>query len=150
MIVRRAISSRGPGRVLASLLLVWVSGAACLLHCATICAADVVEEASGHCATMAEEPAASCCCDEEPAETVEVEEGHDAVRGVSEASACCLLRAREAFPAPVPTSVDAPAVEPASVELPTLAAVEPPCPTDSALPIRNRGDTYLRCCVFLI
>ena len=100
--------------------------------------------------TMAEEPSGSCCCDEEAAETFEVEDGHDAVRGVAEASACCLLRAREAFPAPVPASVDAPAVMPAPVELPALASVDSACPADRTLPIRNRGDTYLRCCVFLI
>ena len=149
MISQRTISYRSTGRVLASFLLVWMSGVACLLHCATVCAHAATEEARS-CSAMAETASDSCCCEEEAAETIEVEPGRDAARGVTEASSCCLLRAREAAPAPVPASVDAPAIEAAAPAIQVLAASTPVYSGDRAQPIRNRGDTYLRCCVFLI
>lgn len=148
--VHSSLLSNGPGRAIAVLLLVWTSGAACLLYCATACTAVMVE-ASASCAVSEEMAASDCCRTEEEATTAEVvvTDG-PALRGEPAAMVCCLLSSRSLEPAPVPagaeTPVAVPAMRPAPVaESAAFATVAPV----RAGPVLNRGDTYLRCCVLL-
>lgn len=132
------------GRLLAPAITVWLSGALCLITCLAVCASSAAacEASSEH----------SCCermrevadDDAEPPASLSAE----SVAGVS---GCCLMfgnRPTVEGPQRHETSIDADvadgfvaAVRPAGLDVARFA---------SALPVRSRGDTYLRCCVFLI
>lgn len=132
------------GRLLAPAITVWLSGALCLITCLAVCASSAAacEASSEH----------SCCermnqasdADAEPTASISAE----SVTGVS---GCCLMlgnRPTVEGPQRHETSIDAESserliasVQPAGQDVARFA---------STLPVRSRGDTYLRCCVFLI
>lgn len=132
------------GRMLAPAITVWLSGALCLLSCLAVCGAS----------TMAcEKPKESSCC----AESCEIA-GSDAEQGpmlaagsISGVSHVCSMFGRR-------PPVDGPQRHPlpvdSDVQARFVATVAAPVPVDSryssTLPVRSRGDTHLRCCVFLI
>ena len=132
------------GRLIAPAITVWLSGALCLITCLAVCAssATACEASSEHscCERMSE----AADADAEPPASISAE----SVTGVS---GCCLMfgnRPTVEGPQRVETSIDADAPER------FIASVQPAgqdvARFVSTLPVRSRGDTYLRCCVFLI
>jgi hypothetical protein len=125
-------------RLLVAGLLFSTSGLACLLLCATVCAENA--------------PKARACC-HESAEERAASGGVDgvAIDRTRDAAGCCMLRARNTLAAPVPSGFDAPASPPPSSAT-LVVAPAAPLPTAPVVsgPVHNRGDTHLRCCVFLI
>ena len=132
------------GRLLAPAITVWLSGALCLVTCLAVCATS---------AAACEAPSEHSCCDRmrdvadedaEPPASLSAE----SLAGVS---GCCLMfgnRPTVEQPQRHEMSVDAEETE-------SFVAFVQPAGSDfarfaSALPVRSRGDTYLRCCVFLI
>ena len=127
-------------RAIAPVLAVWLSGLCCLLMCTAVCAEPAVVRGD--------------CCARNAAIAAEEEAcSGPAIAGEASPSesGCCFLTSRVATTATMP---EAPAVAaaPAAVSAATVvfAVVDPDSPPPAAVPATSRGDTYLRCCVFLI
>ena len=135
-----------PTRAIAPALAVWLSGVACLLACAAMCGR----------AAAAEHPAVERACCHRSAEIEAEESGcaalpSDELRGEPSLASCCFLRARASIPGPVPKSVAAPLAAPVACGVPTVENFAgAPIAAAASFPVLNRGDTHLRCCVFLI
>ena len=133
-----------PTRAIAPALAVWLSGIACLLACTSMCA-----RAADHSA-----PARACChrsAEIEAEESGAVTGAVAELRGEPSLDSCCFLRARASVPGPVPKSVDAPLAPPVARDVVASdAAARPQTAAVASFPPLNRGDTHLRCCVFLI
>ena len=132
------------GRFLAPAITVWLSGALCLITCLAVCATS----ASACEATTK----ASCCaesCDERDSD-VEPLASLSAV-SVTGTSGCCLMFGRRPTvegPQRHESTIDADGPQRFFV---SAVVAGPDAPgRHSTLPVRSRGDTYLRCCVFLI
>lgn len=145
------------GRLITPLLLVWLSGVGCLLHCAAICASGAPEAHDAAAARPAEASGEHACC-HAPGELDAGDAAGEApgglpaaraLRGDGATDSCCMLAGRRSIRAPVPDGVDAPVVVARRYAGPLAAAAPPVLPARS-LPVLNRGDTHLRCCVFLI
>ncbi len=134
-------------RAIAPVLVVWLSGVACLLVCASMCArtAEAAEHQQRHaCCARSAEIEAEESCDAAPP-------GAD-MRAEASLTECCLLTARASTRAPLPQGFAIPLAPAVARVAPTVAIADGtvvPIPTASA-PVLNRGDTHLRCCVFLI
>ena len=128
-------------RAIAPVLALWLSGVCCLLLCVSVCAEAATPSADhGCCARSAEIEAEASC--EGPAIAVEGRGGD---------GSCCFLGSRHATNAPLPDLSSSPLAPPATGTAPiVVAASVADRPAVAALPVQNRGDTYLRCCVFLI
>ena len=128
-------------RAIAPILALWLSGVCCLLLCVSVCA----EPAST--------PAEHDCCARSAA--IEAEESCEgaviAVEGRGSGGTCCFLASRHATNAPLPEGSSAPLAPPVAGAAPVAVAAAPMARVPvAAAPVQNRGDTYLRCCVFLI
>ncbi len=132
------------GRILAPAITVWLSGMLCLITCLAVCASSAAacEASSEH----------SCCermrdtadDDAEPPASLSAE-------SVAGTSGCCLMfgnRPTVEGPQRHDTSIDADDAERFVASVRTSGADV--ARFASTLPVRSRGDTYLRCCVFLI
>ena len=139
------------GRTLVPLLLVWLSGVGCLLYCATLCQTSAPESCAPAPAVAAEH---ACCTDS--GETAEAETpatlpNQRALRAETHSTTCCMLARRGSVEAPVPDGVHSPAATGVRRhDLPVAAAASAPAIPVRHAPPRSRGDTHLRCCVFLI
>lgn len=132
------------GRLLAPAITVWLSGMLCLITCLAVCASSAAA-----CGASSEH---SCCermrdtadDDAEPLASLSAE-------SVARTSGCCLMlgnRPTVEGPQRHDTSVDADYAERFVASVRTSGADV--ARFASTLPVRSRGDTYLRCCVFLI
>src|SRR5262249_38596789 len=126
-------------------LAIWLSGLACLIVCASTCArAEAAPTAHPRacCARSAQIEAEESC-----GALVSLDE----IRGEPSFDGCCFLTARSTTQAPVPKSFT---VVPSSALARTDFWIECdaslPQPSPPATPVLDRGDTHLRCCVFLI
>lgn len=131
-------------RTIAATVVFWLSGLACLVVCATGCA-----EAKGAASHVPACCARSAAIDAEA--SCEAGLPGDVLRGEPSFASCCFLAARPDGRAPAPGNAfpDAPAAEPAGVDLRLRSASAPvdPAPVEY---LPDRGDTHVRCCVFLI
>lgn len=142
---RKPISPFGlTGRLLAPAITVWLSGALCLITCLAVCASSAAacEASSDH--SCCERMSQSADADSEPPASISAE-------SVTGASGCCLMfgsRPTVEGPQRHETSIHSESAER------FIASVQPAgqdvARYASTLPVRSRGDTYLRCCVFLI
>lgn len=131
-------------RIVAPALAVWLSGVICLMCCSEICRAET-DDCHG-----TTEP--SCCAPKTEALDADVEPPAALSVPLESAPArgCMLSTARPDIEAPLPDgSLTAPAL-PAMVDVPVASRPEPIAGVASTYPVRSRGDTHLRCCVFLI
>lgn len=140
--VRQIMAAMRVDRAIAPVLALWLSGVCCLLLCASVCADRAPASAEhGCCARSAEIEAEESC-------------GAGAAIGVEGSGAggtCCFLSSRHATSAPLPDGFGTPAAPPVSSTVPAAVAAAPDARVAVVtLPVQNRGDTYLRCCVFLI
>ena len=132
------------GKLIAPAITVWLSGALCLVTCLAVCAAS---------ATACEAATKSSCCEQtrEEADRDAEPPASISAESVDRASGCCLMfgnRPTVEQPQRHESSVDTD--EPAKF-IAYLRSNRPDVERfASALPVRSRGDTYLRCCVFLI
>jgi hypothetical protein len=129
-------------RAIAPVLALWLSGICCLLLCVSVCAEPAAASSAEHgCCTRSAEIEAEASCDG-PAIAGE---------GQGAGSTCCFLTSRHATNAPLPDGSPAPVAACATSSAPVAVATAPVAPAYVAAPlVQNRGDTYLRCCVFLI
>lgn len=144
-------------------LAMWLSGLVCLFCCAATCAAS-----TDHCAmddsamvgsvqSEAQENGEHACCAkqrraEEAKTAAKARISPDgAITTERDPEVCCALKARLTAAVPLPVPPQIPGVELVAVTLPVLIVEPTPIayPRD-AIPPLNRGDTHLRCCVFLI
>ncbi len=132
------------GKLIAPAITVWLSGALCLITCLAVCAAS---------ATACEAATKSSCCERscEEADSDAEPPASISAESVDRASGCCLMfgnRPTVEQPQRHETSVD---TDEPSKFIAYLRSNRPDVERfASALPVRSRGDTYLRCCVFLI
>lgn len=129
-------------RAIAPVLALWLSGVCCLLLCVSVCAESAAASSAkrGCCARGVEIDAEASC--DGPAIAGE---------GQGAGGACCFLSSRPMTNAPLPDGSQAPVAASATSSAPVAVATAPVAPAFVAAPLaRNRGDTYLRCCVFLI
>lgn len=134
-------------RTIAPVLAFWLSGAFCLLMCATVCAR--VEPSAG--STGDVRP----CCARSAAIDAEKSRACDAsgtiIRGVGGHRNCCFLSARTSVRAPLPD-----AAAPAPIVPVSRCFDVPPSEHDGIVvadfhaPPLSRSDTHTRICVFLI
>ena len=129
-------------RAIAPVLALWLSGVCCLLLCVSVCGEPAAASPAEH----------SCCARSAEIEAEESCEGPAiAVEGQGAGGTCCFLASRSTTNAPLPDGSYAPAAPPVTGVAPVAVAAAPAAPVQIAsAPVQNRGDTYLRCCVFLI
>ena len=130
-------------RAIAPALALWLSGVCCLLMCAAVCGEPGAGAAS----------ARDCCARSAEIEAEEAACSGPAIGGPAThaAGTCCFLSTRAAAHVPRPDTSAAPLASPdARVSTVVPTPVEPPAPPRATVLATSRGDTPLRCCVFLI
>ena len=139
--VRQIMAAMRVDRAIAPVLALWLSGVCCLLLCASVCTdREPASAERGCCVRSAEIEAEEAC-----------EGAAMGVEGSGAGGTCCFLSSRRATSAPLPDGFGTPAAPPVSGTVPDAVAAAPDARIAVAtLPVQNRGDTYLRCCVFLI
>ncbi len=150
MRIIKTYHSRKIHRLPALMLALWLGGIGCLLGCEMeVSAAPVNEAQSSSSTTSCPALSGSNCCHQRASKDGD---GYSAqtVPQSADAISCCLLAAQPAFVFSKP-QVDSSALAlPAHGTFPVLHAETYTAPSANRLFVRNRGGTYLLCCVFLI